>query len=67
MQEPVQSHSTHPDSQISSNEESSVQHPESETPDLKNEALQAEYRKAYLEQLRRMSCPGCGEDPTIPF
>jgi hypothetical protein len=34
---------------------------------LDDEALQAEYRKAYLEQLRRMSCPGCGEDPTVPF
>ena len=35
--------------------------------DLSNEAQQADYRQAYLEQLRRMSCPGCGEDPTLPF
>lgn len=34
---------------------------------LQDDAKQAEYRKAYLEQLRRMSCPGCGEDPTLPF
>lgn len=34
---------------------------------LQNDDKQAEYRKAYLEQLRRMSCPGCGEDPTLPF
>jgi hypothetical protein len=32
-----------------------------------DELQQAEYRRAYLEQLRRMSCPGCGEDPTLPF
>jgi len=35
--------------------------------DLSNDAQQDEYRRAYLEQLRRMSCPGCGEDPTLPF
>jgi hypothetical protein len=39
----------------------------SEADILQDEAQQAEYRKAYLEQLRRMSCPGCGEDPTLPF
>ncbi|MDZ4848230.1 MAG: hypothetical protein SGI77_02965 [Pirellulaceae bacterium] len=38
-----------------------------ESSDLENEVLQAEYRKAYLEQLKRMSCPGCGEDPSLPF
>ena len=38
-----------------------------ELADLSNEAQQAEYRRAYLEQLGRMSCPGCGEDPTLPF
>jgi hypothetical protein len=27
-----------------------------------DEATQEAYRKAYLEQLRRQSCPGCGED-----
>ena len=35
-------------------------------PPAENDATQEEYRKAYLEQLRRMSCPGCGEDFT-PF
>ncbi len=30
--------------------------------DLNAEQLQAEYRRAYLEQLRRQACPGCGED-----
>ena len=34
---------------------------------VSTDAQQAEYRKAYIEQLRRMSCPGCGEDPTLPF
>lgn len=28
-------------------------------------ATQEAYRQAYLEQLRRRSCPGCGEDFTI--
>jgi hypothetical protein len=28
---------------------------------LDDEQTQAAYRKAYLEQLRRQSCPGCGE------
>ncbi len=45
--------------------------PTSEAPDDPNlEALakqQEEYRKAYLEQLRRMSCPGCGDDGSIPM
>lgn len=51
-------------------------HPET-PPDLANEALppaeettqdqqtQDKYRKAYIEQLRRLSCPGCGEDFTF--
>ena len=30
-------------------------------PSLDDEQIQAAYRKAYLEQLRRQSCPGCGE------
>lgn len=25
--------------------------------------LQARYRTEYLVQLRRLSCPGCGEEP----
>jgi hypothetical protein len=28
---------------------------------LQDEQLQAKYRQAYLEQIRRQSCPGCGE------
>lgn len=28
---------------------------------------QEEYRRAYLEQLRRMSCPGCGDDGIVPY
>ena len=30
---------------------------------LSEAELQERYRKEYLEQLRKMSCPGCGEDP----
>ena len=30
-------------------------------------AKQEEYRLAYLEQLRRRSCPGCGDDGSIPY
>ncbi len=39
-------------------------------PPLTDEALakqQEQYRQAYLEQLRRMSCPGCGDDGMLPF
>lgn len=32
---------------------------------LDDEALQAEYRRAFIEQLRRRSCPGCGEEPLV--
>ncbi len=38
-------------------------------PPLTDEALakqQEQYRQAYLEQLRRMSCPGCGDDGMLP-
>lgn len=37
--------------------------------ELSEEALakqQEAYRQAYLLQLRRMSCPGCGDDGIIP-
>ena len=34
---------------------------------LQSDDKQSEYRKAYLEQLLRMSFPGCGEDPALPF
>ncbi|MFO0915914.1 MAG: hypothetical protein U0795_23345 [Pirellulales bacterium] len=30
-------------------------------PSLDDEQIQAAYRKAYLEQLRRRACPGCGD------
>ncbi len=29
--------------------------------DLADASTQAKYRAAYLEQLRRRACPGCGE------
>lgn len=32
-----------------------------ERPSLNDETTQDEYRKAYLEQLRRQTCLGCGE------
>jgi hypothetical protein len=32
---------------------------------LDDEQLQAEYRKAYIEQLRRQSCPGCGDSDIL--
>jgi hypothetical protein len=30
---------------------------------LEDAELQARYRKEFLLQLRRLSCPGCGEEP----
>ncbi len=42
----------------------------SESQPLTDEALaaqQEQYRQAYLQQLRRMSCPGCGDDGVLPF
>ncbi len=41
-----------------------------DSPPLTDEALaaqQEQYRQAYLQQLRRMSCPGCGDDGVLPF
>lgn len=69
MNEPINSDSQRTDVELS------IPQPEGTLADDKTEQLadlftdaqQAEYRKAYLEQLRRMSCPGCGEDPTLPF
>lgn len=29
--------------------------------DLANATVQEQYREEYLQQLRRRSCPGCGE------
>ena len=34
--------------------------------DLANQQTQDEYRRAYLQQLRRRACPGCGDDGSIP-
>lgn len=36
---------------------------------LQNETTQADYRRAYLEQIRCQSCPGCGDDgpPMVPW
>ena len=34
---------------------------EVENAGLLSEKTQEEYRKAYLEQLRKRQCPGCGE------
>ncbi len=31
------------------------------TPQLTDAELQEQYRQEYLIQLRRLSCPGCGE------
>lgn len=36
----------------------------SENAQLEDAELQERYRKEYLAQLRRLSCPGCGEDFT---
>ncbi len=33
--------------------------------ELADAELQERYRKEYLAQLRRLSCPGCGEDFTV--
>ncbi len=33
---------------------------------LADPQTQEEYRRAYLEQLRRRACPGCGDDGSIP-
>jgi hypothetical protein len=35
--------------------------PDQEEPCLTNAALQEAYRKAFLLQIRRQQCPGCGE------
>lgn len=41
--------------------ETSTDASEEKQPSLNDETTQDEYRKAYLEQLRRQSCLGCGE------
>ncbi len=33
------------------------------TADLQDAELQEKYRREYLIQLKRLSCPGCGEEP----
>ncbi len=35
---------------------------EDKKPDLSDAEMQEQYRLAYLAQLRRLQCPGCGED-----
>lgn len=32
---------------------------------LSDAELQEKYRKEYFEQLKRLSCPGCGEDSSF--
>lgn len=66
-----QNHKQQPSDQHSvknSTEETSDNYP-SKVITLSDEDLakQEEYRRAYLEQLRRQSCPGCGDDGSIPF
>lgn len=60
-----------PNPQKGSNEPAATPEAEEGTPAnahlRQDEAKQAEFRKAYLEQLRRMSCPGCCEGPTLPY
>lgn len=39
-------------------------HDETETADkLTAEELQSLYEERYEEQMRRLACPGCGEEP----
>jgi hypothetical protein len=35
--------------------------------DLENPEIQEKYRKAMIEQIKRQSCPGCGDDGPLPF
>ncbi|XZE20305.1 hypothetical protein SH449x_000172 [Pirellulaceae bacterium SH449] len=54
----------------SSNEPCEQDSPVGQSPTLSDEALaqqQEQYRRAYIEQLRRMSCPGCGDEGDLPF
>ncbi len=65
-------HSPDPQNQVSSLSAESTDSLVSEILDqqLSEEQLakqQEEYRMAYLEQLRRRSCPGCGDDGSIPY
>jgi len=69
--------SSNPNRNHQPSEPCSVEHSSEVTPDgqatqelkLSDEDLakQEEYRLAYLEQLRRRSCPGCGDDGSIPY
>ena len=38
---------------------------EKDLQDLADPEKQAEYRKAFAEQMRQRSCPGCGDDGTL--
>lgn len=47
-----------------------AQETKSDSTPLTDEAMavqQEQYRQAYLQQLRRMSCPGCGDDGFLPL
>ncbi len=57
-------------SQPEPNRELAADASKAEPSPLTEEALakqQEQYRQAYLEQLRRMSCPGCGDDGVLPY
>jgi hypothetical protein len=65
-------HSPDPQGQASSPSAESTDSLDTNVPDqmLSEEQLakqQDEYRQAYLEQLRRRSCPGCGDDGSLPY
>ena len=38
-----------------------------ELSDLENPEKQEEYRKAFIEQMKRRACRGCGDDGPLPF
>ncbi len=62
--------SNEPTTQPEPNQESAADGSKTESPPLNDEVLanqQEQYRQAYLKQLRRMSCPGCGDDGVLPF
>ena len=40
---------------------------EQELSDLENAGNQEEYRKAFIEQMKRRACRGCGDDGPLPF
>ena len=34
-------------------------------PELDDQVLQERYRKAFIEQIKRRQCPGCGDDGAL--